>query len=209
MRSSVGTTIRIPAVRREVDGAARQRPATARRPRLNPPPAKPIVNPAPKESIRPATHDLLRCAAGRRLRALVVAAQDAAFTTVPARVFEAMSAPFVTEPLALEVGGRCVSVGAVRGSRRGRRPAAGHALGPASRRLAGGHGVALAARQAGAAAHGPGRGRDPDGRDPPDERRVRTAPAPAEIVAQFDCDVLHATWCFRRRSRRWRRPRAA
>jgi LysM domain len=111
---SVGLTIRIPA-----SGAKSPSPAPTSRPATPPPaaqpaPARPIVNPAPKESI-PASQRTIFYGAqpGGGFAPSSTLKKTPPARVVPSRVFEAMSAPFVTEHLALEVGGRCVSVGAV------------------------------------------------------------------------------------------------
>ena len=111
---SVGLTIRIPA-----SGARSPSPAPTSRPATPPPaaqpaPARPVVNPAPKESI-PASQRTIFYGAqpGGGFAPSSTLRKTPPSRVVPSRVFEAMSAPFVTEHLALEVGGRCVSVGAV------------------------------------------------------------------------------------------------
>jgi len=111
---SVGTTIRIPAA-----GAKSPAPPSTSRPATPPPapgpaPAKPIVNPAPKESIPASKRTIFYGAQpGGGFAPAESLKKTTPSRTVPARVFEAMSAPFVTEHLALEVGGHCVSVGTV------------------------------------------------------------------------------------------------
>ena len=111
---SVGVTIRIPA-----SGAKSPSPAPTSRPATPPPaaqpaPARPIVNPAPKEPV-PASQRTIFYGAqpGGGFAPSSTLKKTPPARVVPSRVFEAMSAPFVTEHLALEVGGRCVSVGAV------------------------------------------------------------------------------------------------
>jgi len=111
---SVGLTIRIPA-----SGAKSPSPAPTSRPATPPPaaqpaPARPIVNPAPKEPV-PASQRTIFYGAqpGGGFAPSSTLKKTPPARVVPSRVFEAMSAPFVTEHLALEVGGRCVSVGAV------------------------------------------------------------------------------------------------